>query len=98
MKNKNNIFEQHKIEYKLPKVGQKIKFVKPTPSWFINVTEDSKMLVYGQEYTVRKIEVASSSTYVWLEEYPNIFELNESNRGMDQPFFNMASFSWEMDN
>jgi hypothetical protein len=83
------IFDKFKILHGLPEVGQKITFIKPTMSWFINVREDSEKLIPGQEYTVRKTELNSSSTYVWLEEYPNTFD-----DGRDQPFFNMTSFEW----
>lgn len=87
-------FENYKILHGLPLEDQKITFIKSTPSWFINVEEDSKQLVPGQEYTVRKTELNSSSTYVWLEEFPNIFDPNDPNDGRDQPFFNMSSFKW----
>ena len=90
-----SIFDKYSILHGLPKVGQKITFVKPTPSWFINVTEDTKKLIPGQQYTVRKTELNSSSTYVWLDEFPNIFDSNDPNDGRDQPFFNMASFEWK---
>jgi hypothetical protein len=89
------IFDKYKVLHVLPKVGQKIKFIKPTMSWFTNVNEDVKKLVPDQEYTVRKTELNSSSTYVWLEEFPNIFDPNDPNDGRDQPFFSMASFEWE---
>lgn len=90
-----SIFDKYSILHGLPKVGQKITFVKPIFSWFINVKEDSKKLIPGQEYTVRKTELNSSTTYVWLEEFPNIFDPNDPNDGRDQPFFNMVSFKWE---
>ena len=91
-----SMLEKHKILHGLPKVGQKIKFVKPAFSWFINVVEDSKKLVTGQEYTVRKTQLNSSSTYVWLEEFPNVFDPNDPNDGRDQPFFSMNSFEWDL--
>jgi hypothetical protein len=87
-----SIFDKYKVLHGLPKVGQKIKFIKPTRSWFINVEKDAEKLIPGQEYTVRKTELNSSSTYVWLEEFPNIFDYSD---GRDQPFFNMASFEWD---
>ncbi len=91
----DSIFDIFKRENNLPEVGQKIKFVKPMKSWFINVEEDTKKLVVGQEYTVRKTQINSSSTYVWLEEFPNIFDPNDPMDGRDQPFFSMWSFEWE---
>lgn len=89
-----SIFDKYKILHGLPEIGQKITFVKPTRSWFTNVEEDQKKLTIGQEYTVRKTELNSSSTYVWLEEFPNIFDDNDPTDGRDQPFFNMGSFEW----
>lgn len=44
-----------------PKAGEKIKFVKPTRSWFINVEEDAKLLTKDEIYTIKKIEIASSA-------------------------------------
>jgi hypothetical protein len=90
-----SIFNDRKILHGLPKVGQTITFIEPTRSWFINVNEDAKKLIPGKEYTVRKTQLNSSSTYVWLEEFPNIFDDNDPNDGRDQPFFNMHSFEWE---
>jgi hypothetical protein len=90
-----SLFDKRKVLHGLPKVGQKITFIKPTMSWFTNVNEDAKKLIPGQEYTVRKTELNSSSTYVWLEEFPNIFDPNDPMDGRDQPFFNMGSFKWE---
>jgi hypothetical protein len=90
------IFDKYKILRGLPLVGQKITFIEPTMSWFTNVNEDAKKLIPGQEYTVRKTELNSSSTYVWLEELPNIFDSNDPKDGRDQPFFNMGSFEWTL--
>jgi hypothetical protein len=87
-----SIFDKYSILHGLPKVGQKIKFVEyPTFSFFKNVIEDSKKLVIGQIYTVRKTELNSSSTYVWLEEFPDV-----SNDGRELPFFMMGSFEWDL--
>ena len=85
----NTLFGTHKS---LPVPGQQIIFVKPTRSFFINSNVDQQNLVIGEKYTVRKTLVNSSSTQVWLEEFPNIFD-DES--GFDQPFFNLSSFSWD---
>jgi len=84
-----SMFDRYKILHGLPNVGQKITFIKPTPSWFTNVEEDAKLLIPGKEYTVRKTLLNSSSTYVWLK------ELDKEEEGRDLPFFNMASFKWE---
>ena len=91
-----SLFESRKILHGLPKVGQKITFIKPTMSWFTNVNEDAEKLTPGELYTVRKTELNSSSTYVWLEEFPNIFDDNDPLDGRDQPFFNMSSFEWDL--
>jgi hypothetical protein len=92
-----SLFENYKILHGLPKEGQKIIFKgEKVFSWFTNVIEDTKKLIPGQEYTVRKTQLNSSSTYVWLEEFPNIFDPNDPNDGRDQPFFSMHSFKWEL--
>jgi len=85
-----SIFEKYKEEMGFPKDGQKITFTQPcTHAWFTNVVDDQKYLVIGQEYTVRKTQLNSSSSYVWLEE----IETYDTER--DVPFFNMWSFDWE---
>ena len=67
--------------------GTKIKFVKPiNQHWFYNVVNDQKFLEVGKVYTVDKVEMASSATYVWLEEIP----IYDSERQL--PFFNYHSF------
>jgi len=67
--------------------GTKVKFVKPIDHhWFINLVEDQKLLEVGNIYTVEKVEVASSSTYLWLQEIP----IYDEER--DLPFFNYHSF------
>lgn len=74
----------------LPKNGQKVVFTEPlTMHWFTNVVADQKLLEIGKEYTVRKTNLNSSSTYVWLEE----IEAYDVER--DLPFFNMWCFDWE---
>jgi hypothetical protein len=50
--------------------------------------DDQKLLVQGQEYTVRKTQLNSSSTYVWLE------EIEVYNAERDLPFFNLLCFDW----
>ena len=67
--------------------GTKIKFVTPMIAhWFTNVVDDQKLLEVGKVYTVDKVEMASSATYVWLEEIP----IYDSERQL--PFFNYHSF------
>lgn len=56
-----------------PKVGSKAKY-KGTPEWFFfkNMIEDAKTLLeVGKEYTITKIELASSWCGVILEEFPD---------------------------
>lgn len=82
------------MDLKLPKLDQKVRFKKqPKFHFFTNVLEDSKMLNVGQEYTVRWIEVASSHTQVWLNEF-----LPENINGYDshrRPYFSLNDFEWE---
>jgi hypothetical protein len=89
------LFDKHKVLHGLPLPGQKIKYTKPSKfSWFTNVLEDEKnLLELGKEYTVRKTELNSSSTYVWLEEFwdDTIDEYTQN-----QKFFNMWAFEWEL--
>jgi hypothetical protein len=51
--------------------------------------EDQKKLIIGNEYTVRKTQLNSSSSYVWLEEFPSE---NDDDEG--SPFFSLSSFEW----
>jgi hypothetical protein len=83
------LFDKYKVLHGLPKVGQKIKFREAAKFAFLPQTAQSEfnLLEKGREYTVRDVELNSSSTYVWLEEFP------EEN-GNDV-FFNMHSFDWE---
>ncbi len=68
-------------------VGTKVKFTKPIKiHWFTNLVEDQKLLEVGKEYTIKKVRVASSATYVWLEEIP----VYDEERNL--PFFSYHSF------
>jgi hypothetical protein len=80
-----------KEEMGFPKDGQKITFKNPIEiHWFKNVVEDQqRYLAVGQEYTVRKTQLNSSSAFVWLE------ELEPYDTERDMPFFNVWSFDWE---
>ena len=79
-----------KEEMGFPKDGQKITFKDPTVShWFTNVVKDQELLEIGKEYTVRKTQLNSSSSFVWLE------ELEPYDVERDMPFFNVWSFDWE---
>lgn len=61
-----------------PNIGSKVTFKGTTKFWFTNIIEDAnKLLEVGKEYTVSKIQLASSWCGVVLEEYPEkIFALN----------------------
>lgn len=72
-----------------PEDGQKVVFSEPLSiHWFTNVVEDQKLLEVGKQYTVRKTQLNSSSSFVWLEEV----EVYDAER--DLPFFNLWSFDW----
>lgn len=86
-----NTFENEKERLGFPADGQKITFKYPCEfAWFDNVVDDQKYLVKDQEYTVRKTELNSSSTYVWLE------EIEPYDVERDLPFFNLLCFDWEI--
>lgn len=68
---------------------QKVVFSEPlTIHWFTNVVKDQRLLEVGKQYTVRKTQLNSSSSFVWLEE----LEVYDVER--DLPFFNLWSFDW----
>ena len=85
-----SIFDKYGILHGLPKIGQKITYSKPSRfSWLPNVIEDEKRLLeLGKNYTVDSCELNSSSTYVWLQEFPKDTD--------HMPFFNMSAFTWEL--
>ena len=62
---------------KWPQIGAKLKYRGSHHFWFTNILQDVKMLqesgllVYGNEYTLAKIEVFSSWVRIKLEEFPN---------------------------
>ena len=87
----NSAHNRDSVLFGLPLPGQKIIFSKETKwHWFTNVIKDeARLLTLGETYTVRKTELASSATYVWLEEFPD-----ETQDGREQPFFNMHAFKW----
>lgn len=57
-----------RANYKNTKVGDKIKFVKAGWHFLKNREDNGKTLNPGDVFTVKKINVASSSTEVILEE------------------------------
>jgi hypothetical protein len=81
---------ESKKEMGFPRDGQKVVFKEPlTVHWFTNVVEDQKLLEIGKEYTVRKTQLNSSSSFIWLEEV-EVYSTEH-----DLPFFNLWSFDWE---
>jgi|688.fasta_scaffold1900272_1 hypothetical protein len=57
-------------------IGDKILFRASGPHWFTNRIENAKKLTPGATYTVKAVQVASSSCAVKLEEFGELdFEL-----------------------
>ena len=55
-----------------PKVGSKVTFRGTTMFWFVNIVKDAnELLEVGKEYTISKLELASSWCGVVLEEFPD---------------------------
>jgi len=57
-----------RADYKNTKVGDKTKFVEAGRHFFKNREDNGKTVKPGDVFTVKKINVASSSTEVILEE------------------------------
>ena len=54
-----------------PKIGSKVTFRGTTMFWFVNIVKDAnELLEVGKEYTISKLELASSWCAVILEEFP----------------------------
>jgi hypothetical protein len=54
-----------------PKVGSKVIFKGVHHFWFVNIIKDAnELLEIGKEYTIKKLELASSWCGVILEEFP----------------------------
>jgi len=62
------------------KIGDKVIFNESGPHWFLNRIENAKKFVKGQVYTVKSIDVASSSTAVEVEEVEGETELSWFNK------------------
>lgn len=78
------------FEDSMPKIGQKLIYTKPTEFAFhTNVIQDEKLLVIGREYTLKNININSSSVYIWLE------EIECYNQERNLPYFNLWAFNWE---
>ena len=56
-----------------PKLGTKVTFKGTTqPFWFTNIVKDANdLLEIGKEYTITKIELASSWCAVIIDEFPD---------------------------
>jgi hypothetical protein len=55
-----------------PKVGSKITYKGTHMFWFTNIIKDAEdLLEKGKEYTISKIELASSWCGVRVEEFPD---------------------------
>jgi len=55
-----------------PKAGSKVKFNGSGMFWFKNIRKDAEdLLEIGKEYTITKIELASSWCAVILDEFPD---------------------------
>ena len=92
--NMGALFDKHKIIHGLPLPGQSITYSNPTKfAFFTSVIDNEKLLTLGETYTVKKTELNSSSTYVWLEEFwdDSIDEYTQN-----QKFFSMHAFTWEL--
>lgn len=89
-----SMFDKYKIFHGFPKPGQKVTYTTPSKwGFFTNVIEDEKnLLELGKEYTVRDVNLNSSSTYVYLEEFW-VEGLDEYRN--NQKFFEMGAFTWE---
>lgn len=61
-----------------PKAGTKVTFTGTQLFWFTNIIKDAnELLEVGKEYTISKIELASSWCAVILDEFPDKrFSLN----------------------
>jgi len=73
-----------RADYLNTKVGDKIVFNESGPHWFLNRIENAKKFVKDQIYTVKNIEVVSSSTAVEVEEIDGEVELCWFNKHEDK--------------
>jgi len=55
-----------------PKINSKVTFKGTHMFWFVNIVKDAnELLEVGKEYTITKLELASSWCAVILEEFPD---------------------------
>jgi len=61
-----------------PEIGSKVTFTGVHVFWFTNIVKDAnELLEVGKEYTIAKLELASSWCGVRLEEFPDkLFSLS----------------------
>lgn len=87
-----SMFDKYQVFYNLPRPGTKITFAKKTKfAFFKNVIENEDLLELGAEYTVKKVNLNSSSTYVYLEEF---WDENLDTYRFNQKAFNIGAFTW----
>ena len=67
-----------------PQIGSKIKFKGTNMFWFTNIVKDAnELLELGKEYTITKLQLASSWCGVVVQEFPehkfslSFFEFNK---------------------
>jgi len=54
-----------------PQIGSKIKFKGTHMFWFVNIVKDAnELLELGKEYTITKLQLASSWCGVIVQEFP----------------------------
>ena len=87
------MFKQYEILHGLPKEGQKIVYKNPTKFALQRcVVDNEALLTIGETYTVKKVNLNSSSTYVYLQEFHD--DTLDEYRAT-QKFFSMHAFEWE---
>lgn len=78
-------YDEYYVLSAMPKVGQKLKFVKRSEwHFFKNVLANERLLERGVEYTLKEYQIGGSTTLVSLEEF----------EGGDK-WFSLFVFEWE---
>ena len=87
------MFKTYEILHGLPKEGQKITYKNVTKfALHSNAIDNEALLTLGETYTVKKVNLNSSSTYVYLQEFHD--DTLDEYRAT-QKFFSMQAFEWE---
>ena len=87
-----SLFDKYQVFYNLPRPGTKVTFTKKTKfAFFKSTIENEDLLELGAEYTVKKVNLNSSSTYVYLEEF---WDENLDTYRFNQKAFNIGAFTW----